>query len=160
VIQVHHSLKIASAIITSFLHLKSQVATCCLSMHSLNYFAFSKHGKHMCKWRMVTNFKIQTIVSSHFPFTQFYLCSRIITLQAKHGRPQTFFQGRAKFSSGLGQKHTFCLKNALKKILISFKKVKNILIWPAEGRQVFPSCHPLRTPMKQSKFSFHKMIIL
>jgi len=30
-----------------------------------------------------------------------------------HERPQTFFQGRAKFPGG-GQKHTICLKNTLK----------------------------------------------
>jgi len=32
----------------------------------------------------------------------------------KHGRPQTFFQGRTKFSRGGGQKHTIFHKNALK----------------------------------------------
>jgi len=40
-----------------------------------------------------------------------------------HGRPQTFFQGRAKFSRG-GQKHTICLKNALKHTIFFQKSAK------------------------------------
>jgi len=39
-----------------------------------------------------------------------------------HGRPQTFFQGRAKFSSDLKKTNYF-----------PFKKSINILFWPARG---------------------------
>jgi len=60
-------------------------------------------------------------------------------LTLAHGRRQTLFQGRAKFSSRW-QKHT-----------IFFEKSKNILFWPAKGGggggPRVPSCPPLRTPM-------------
>ena len=39
-----------------------------------------------------------------------------------HGRPQTFFLGRAKFSSWWGQKLTICLKRPQKDTLFSHKK--------------------------------------
>jgi len=38
-----------------------------------------------------------------------------------HGRPQTFFQGRAKFSRGA------------KTYYFPLKKSKNILFWPTRG---------------------------
>jgi hypothetical protein len=40
----------------------------------------------------------------------------------KHGRPQTFFQGRAKFSGGLGQKNILFDKKKLLKHTIFFQK--------------------------------------
>ncbi len=43
-----------------------------------------------------------------------------------HGRPQTFFQGKAKIFQGGGQEPTFCQKTT-KKILFFPKKSKNIL---------------------------------
>ena len=61
------------------------------------------------------------------------------------GRPQTFFQGRAKFSRG-GQKHTICLKTP-KKILFFSKKVQKHTILAGQGGARAPSCPPLRTPM-------------
>jgi len=36
-----------------------------------------------------------------------------------HGRPQTFFQGRAKFSGGGGQKTTIGLKKHLKNTILA-----------------------------------------
>jgi len=48
-----------------------------------------------------------------------------------HGRQQTFFQRRTKFS--WGQKHNMLLKN-IKNDTIFLRKVKNILFWPARGK--------------------------
>ncbi len=68
-----------------------------------------------------------------------------------HGRPQTFFQGRAKFSRGA--KHTICLKN----IQFSFKKVENKLFWPAKGVNVPPLVAlPCRLPWFKKKWSAAK----
>jgi hypothetical protein len=44
----------------------------------------------------------------------------------KHGRPQTFFQGRAKIFQG-GARTYFLPKKTTKKILFTPKKSKNIL---------------------------------
>jgi len=54
-----------------------------------------------------------------------------------HGRPQTFFQGRAKFSRGWG-----------KNILFSSKKSQKLTILAGQGGSRAPSCPPLRTPME------------
>jgi len=50
-----------------------------------------------------------------------------------HGRPQTFFQGRAKFSRGA--KTYYLPKKHLKTYYFPLKKSKNILFWPARGGQ-------------------------
>jgi len=65
-----------------------------------------------------------------------------------HGRPQTFFQGRSKFSRG-GAKTYYLPKKCLKTYYFHSKKSKNILYWPAKGggEASAPSCPPLRTPM-------------
>jgi len=68
-----------------------------------------------------------------------------------YGRPQTFFQGRAKFSRE-GDKNILFAQKTLKKILFSSKKCKkNILFWSARGARA-PSCPPLRTPMSLLPF--------
>jgi len=69
-----------------------------------------------------------------------------------HCRPQTFFQGRAKFCRGGGQKHTICLKDT--KI---FTKTSLLFPWksrPSQRGARAPSCPPLRTPMVIYECSF------
>jgi len=62
-----------------------------------------------------------------------------------HGRPQTFFQGRAKFSRG-GKNILFALKTP-KNILFASKKSQKHTILAGQGGSRAPSCPPLRTPM-------------
>jgi len=65
-----------------------------------------------------------------------------------HGRPQDFFQGRAKFSRGGGAKTYYLPKKRLRTYYFHSKKLKNTLFWPAKGRGASaPSCPPLQTPM-------------
>ncbi len=64
-----------------------------------------------------------------------------------HGRPQTFFQGRAKFSRGWGAK-TYCLpKNALKHTIF-FQKSRNTYCncRPRGGGQMPPLILPCGRP--------------
>jgi len=61
-----------------------------------------------------------------------------------HGRPQTFFQGRAKFSRG-GKTYYF-LKNTLKRYYFPQKKSKNILFWLARGGDRGGQGPPLALP--------------
>jgi hypothetical protein len=49
------------------------------------------------------NYDLRLILISNFALNW-------LSLVDKHGRPQTFFQGRAKIFQG-GQEPTFCLKN-------------------------------------------------
>jgi len=50
-----------------------------------------------------------------------------------HGRPQTFFQGRAKFSRGGGAKTYYLPKKHLKTYYFPLKKSKNILFSRVKG---------------------------
>jgi len=58
----------------------------------------------------------------------------------EHGRPQTFFQGRAKFSRGA--KTYYWSKKCLKTYYFHSKKSKNILFGPAREGQVPPLALP------------------
>ncbi len=51
-----------------------------------------------------------------------------------HGRPQTFFQGRAKIFQG-GQEPTFCLKNNKNDTIFPKKSLKTYYFWPALAGQ-------------------------
>ena len=69
-----------------------------------------------------------------------------------HGRPQTFFQGRAKFSRGRGGgKHAICY--LVVNILFFAKKVEKHTILAGQGGTRAPSCPPLRTPMRTRETS-------
>jgi hypothetical protein len=62
-----------------------------------------------------------------------------------HGRPQTFFQGRAKIFQGWARTY-FLPKKQRKKYYFSQKKSENILFLAGQGGKN-PPCPPLRTPM-------------
>jgi len=64
-----------------------------------------------------------------------------------HGRPQTLFQGRAKFSRGRGAKTYYLPKKCPKTYNFLSKKSYNILFWAGQGGARDPSCPPLRAPM-------------
>ena len=67
----------------------------------------------------------------------------------KHGRPQTFFQGRAKIFQG-GARTYFLPKKQQKRYYFSQKSLKTYYFWPAfasQGRARAPPCPPLRTSM-------------
>jgi hypothetical protein len=73
----------------------------------------------------------------------------------KHGRPQTFFQGRAKiFRGGGGGAKTYFLPKKQQKDTIFPKKSKNILYLAGQGGGgKSPPCPPLRTPMLTKSFT-------
>jgi hypothetical protein len=68
-----------------------------------------------------------------------------ISCTLSHGRPQTFFQGRAKIFPGGAR--TYFLPKKMKKILIFPKKSENILFLVLADRQEPTPCPPLWTPM-------------
>jgi len=68
----------------------------------IKHASWSKGGCFLTTINFIVVFVLQKIESEAY-------CHQIRG-ELHHGRPQTFFQGRAKFSRG-GQKHTICLKN-------------------------------------------------
>ncbi len=62
-----------------------------------------------------------------------------------HGRPQTFFKGRAKFSRG-GPKTYYSPKKHLKTYYFPLKRSKTYYFGRPGGSRA-PFCPPLRTPM-------------
>ncbi len=82
-----------------------------------------------------------------------------------HGRPQTFFLGRAKIFQG-GKEPTFCLKSNEKATIFPQKSLKTYYFWPAlagQGGARALLALPCGRPWFQSRFflSFlSKMLII
>jgi hypothetical protein len=77
------------------------------------------------------------------PLNRDVIYGRHLTSSCGHGRPQTSFQGRAKFSGGGRQKLTIGQKNT-KKDTIFLKKSKNIIFGLqrlAGGIEALPDAH-------------------
>ncbi len=74
-----------------------------------------------------------------YSLTEVILSGKQIARRHGHGRPQTFFQGRAKIFQG-GQEPTFCLKNNKK--TKQQKSLKTYYFWPARGGKSPPLPSP------------------
>jgi len=59
--------------------------------------------------------------------TDIYINLDIIKLGCVHGRPQTFFQGRARFTRGVCAKTYYLPEKCLETYYFLSKKMKNIL---------------------------------
>ncbi len=110
-----------------------------------------KGKRHLLfKCQLLVNVLISFKYSMAMAMAGHIMLVKLNIYEAKHRRPQTFFQGRAKFSRG--QKHYICQKHP-KTLYFPQKKSKNMLFCTGGRRGArAPSCSPLLTPMRLNIF--------